>query len=195
MFPLLADEHISACAWSGWSPSSRWNQTAPGTPRWGCSTRPRHISRCGSLYSRNTVPSWDHAATRSLHFMHSLSRSERWWCNVLAAAVIRLSYLLPVECQRRSNNESRRQVLLGSAFHWTSPTISLSQCWNSARPGCWGRGWNGKCRRAFILRHLSSLAPPPVRLLAPLSSRRFERVADSRPEETRRLFFRSQAGE
>ncbi len=43
------DEHISACVWRGWSPSSLWDRTAVGTPHWDCSTRPKHISRCGSL--------------------------------------------------------------------------------------------------------------------------------------------------
>lgn len=60
------DEHISACVWRGWSPSSPWDQTVVGTPHWDCSTRPKHISRCGSLHAHRylelriyvAVPPW-----------------------------------------------------------------------------------------------------------------------------------------
>lgn len=45
------DEHTSACVWRGWSRSYLWDRSVVVTPRWDCSTRPKHISRWGLLKS------------------------------------------------------------------------------------------------------------------------------------------------
>lgn len=192
-FPLLADEHISACAWRGWSPSSPWNQTAPGTPRWGCSTRPRHISRCGSLYSRSTVPSWHYEATRSLNFF-ALAQCDD--VSILAAASLTCCRWSANVAQTMSHDGRYHSSLwrLGSTFHRISQAFDLPAL-KYHKDGLLRCRMNWKCSKAFILQHLFSLTPLSVWLLAPLSSRSFEKVADSRLEETRWLFFRSQAGE
>lgn len=166
-FPLLADEHTSACVWRGWSPSSPWKQTALGTPRWGCSTRPRHISRCGSLSSRSTVPSWDHGGCTPASFF---TRSERWrkrrHCD-------RALLLLPA-CRPSAN---ATQTVSHGGRYYSSPSRLGSACnrisfeslpsLKDGKGGLLRSRMKWKFRRAFTLRHPSSLTPPPVRLLVP----------------------------